>query len=346
MSKGNVTYKEVLSDLKKGKLSPVYLLFGDEDFLMDEAVEAIVGAALGDADKGFNLDVLRGTDADGRDIVARASAFPLNSDRRVVIVREPEKLSGREPEFLVQYLENPLASTVLLLVSGKPDFRTKLFSTAKSRGAAVEFRQFYDNQIPDWITERVQSLGRRLEPEGAKLLAACCGPSLRDVMNEIDKLFIYAGERTELAVADVSAVVGISREFTPFELQKAIGRRDTGRAITILERLMEAAVGIPVIVAVLTKYFLMLWKIHDMKRRGISSREMAAAVRIPPYFFHEIEEALEFQPPASCEEAFVLLASADEQTKSGSADPRLVMQDLVVLLCEEEARNSGTLQGV
>jgi DNA polymerase-3 subunit delta len=340
VAKGNVTYKEVLSDLRKRKLSPVYLLFGEEDFLMDEAVEEIVAAALGDADKGFNLDVVRGSDADGRDIVARASAFPLNSDHRVVIVREPEKLSGRDPEFLVQYVENPLLSTVLLLVSGKPDFRTKLFSTAKSRGAAVEFRQLYENQIPDWITERVLTLGRRLEPEGAKLLAACCGSSLREIKNEIDKLIIYAGERTELAEADVSAVVGISREFTPFELQKAIGRRDTGRAITILERLMQADVGIPVIVAVLTKYFLMLWKVHDLKRQGISFREIAAAVRIPPYFFNEIEEALEFHPPASCEEAFPLLAAADEQTKSGSADPRLVMQDLVVLLCKEDDRNT------
>jgi DNA polymerase-3 subunit delta len=346
VARSNAEYKDVLSAVKIGSFSPVYLLFGEEDYLVEEAAETIIAAALKNADKAFNLDVLRATDADAREIVACASAFPVVSERRVVVVREPEKLTGRDPELLITYIENPLASTVLLLVSVKPDFRTKLFATAKSRGVALEFRPLYENRIPGWITEQVQFLGKRIDLQGAKLLAACSAPSLREVRNEIDKLCMYAGERTELTVADVSAVVGMSREFTPFELQKAVGVRDAGRAIAILERLLETGVAIPLIIATLTRFFMTLSKVHDLKRRGSSFGEMAAAVHIPPFFFREIEEAINHQPPESCEQAFLLLAEADERTKSGVADPRLAMQDLVVLLCGENGRNSGMPQGV
>jgi DNA polymerase-3 subunit delta len=346
VAKDGLTLPDLLASLARGEVAPVYLLYGEEDFLAGEALDAILPAALAGGERTFNLDILNGGETDGRDIVARASSFPMVGGRRVVVVREADKLSPHDYELLAAYAGEPSPSSCLILIAAKPDMRKKPFTTIKRSGWALECRRLYENQIPAWITGTVAKGGRSIEPEAAKLLAAYIGTSLRELSSELDKLYVYAGTRKEITAGDVSALVGMSKEYTPFELQRVVGRRDTARAMTILEEILDAGGGVPLIIATMTNYFLTLWKLHDLQRRGVMQKEQAAAARINPYFLQEYHEALAFQPPASCERALLLLAEADEQSKSGAYDVRGVMEALIVRLCGAEERNIGPSSGV
>ena len=188
--------------------------------------------------------------------------------------------------------------------------------------------------------------GRRIEPEAAKLLPAYVGTSLREIRNELDKLYIYIGARKEITAADVSALVGMSREFTPFELQKAVGRRETARAMTILQEFLDSGGGIPLVIATMTNYFLTLWKLHDLRRHGAGKAEQAAQLHVNPYFLDEYNEALTAQGPGGCERALLLLAEADERSKSGQYDVRQVMDALIVQLCGADGGNIARPSGV
>ena len=103
-----------MSAIAKKEFSPVYLLHGGEDLLIEEATNAILDAALTRDERGFNLDVLYGGEADARDVVSHASSFPMMAERRVVVVREVDKLA--QAEILANYIERPLPSTCLVLV--------------------------------------------------------------------------------------------------------------------------------------------------------------------------------------------------------------------------------------
>jgi DNA polymerase-3 subunit delta len=339
MAKEGQTYRELHEALARGDIAPVYLLYGEEDFLLEEALDAIIATALAGVDRTLNLDVLHGGDADGHHIVARASSFPMTGERRVVVVRDVEKLSGRDAELLASYIEHASPSTCLVLLSVKPDFRKKPFVTARKLGVVAEFKRLYENKVPAWVSEYVRKGGRRIDAEGAKLLAAYVGSSLREIKNELDKLYIYCGERKEITENDVSALVGMSKEFSPFELQKAIGRREIARATTILSKLLDGGEGMPLIIATLTNYYLVLWKMHDMRRRGVPLKEQAAVARVNPYFLEEYQEALQLQGPADCQQAFLLLSEADEQSKSGQYDVRQVLHTMIVRLCGADVRN-------
>ena len=139
----------------------------------------------------------------------------------------------------------------------------------------------------------------------------------------------------------MSALVGMSKEYSPFELQKVVGRRETARAMRILEEILGAGGGAPLVIATMTNYFLTLWKLHDLQSRGVAQKDQAAQARVHPFFIQEYHEALGFQPPAACERALLLLADADEQSKSGTYDARQVMESLIVRLCGAEERNIG-----
>lgn len=341
MASRGPTYEALRAELAHGTVRTAYVLYGEEDLLLDEALDAIVTAALAGADQGFNLDVMRGSEADGRDIVARASSFPMMAERRVVVVREADKLTGRDPDLLASYCERPSETTCLILAGTKPDFRRKPFVTVRKEGGAFEFRPLQQDALVSWIAGRVAARGRRIGPPAASLLAASVGGSLRELTNEIDKLFIFAGDRKEITQDDVSAVAGVSREFSIFELQKAIGTHSTPRAVAIMERMLDAGEKVPVIIASLATYFTTLWKIADLRRRGVPGGEHAAIAHVSPYFVREYYEALEHTTALDCERAIFSLADADETSKTTGQDVRHVMVALVLGLCGETGSGGG-----
>lgn len=334
MAKDGLSPAELLTQLRSGTLLPVYLLFGEEDFLLEQGVDAVLNAAFGKEDRSFNLDIVYGGEIDGRDLMGRLASLPMMGEKRVVMVRDAERLLKETLELLAAYLDHPSPTTCLVLTGTKPDFRKKPFSAMKKGGMGFQFSHLYEDKIPAWIDGYVKKSGRRIDAAGAKLLAAQAGNSLREVQNEIEKLYIYVNDKKAITEDDVAAVVGMSKEFTVFELQKALGWKETARAVTITDRMIEMGEKLPGVIASLTGYFTLLWKCHDLLRDGISTGEWPSRLRIRPYFLRDYTGAVEITSAGAVEQAFLHLARADERSKSTGADDLDVMHALVLNICE------------
>jgi DNA polymerase III subunit delta len=327
-----MTYAELLQSIKSNRFAPIYLFHGEEDFQIDEGVQAIIAKALDEGTKGFNLDIVYGSRVDVKDVVAHASSFPMNSAKRVVVVKEFEKLVSAESarEIMSAYINKPLDSTILVLVSLDPDFRRKPFTDLKKRAELVECKPLYDNQVPSWIADRIRQQGREASAEACRLIQAYVGNSLRSLQNEIDKLFVFIGERKKIAVEDVSAVVGATKGYTIFELQNAVGRKDAKEAVKILERMLEAGQSPQMIIVMLTRFFTQLWKLTDLKSRRMPDQEISREIGVPPYYVKQYVEFRSNFDVDQLEQGFKSLLEADTVLKSTSRDSRLVM-DLLVL---------------
>lgn len=329
-----MTYTEFQPILRSGKFPPIILLHGDEDFLIEECVDAIIDQVVDPAARGFNLDVIYGSKADPKDVVAHASSFPMMGEKRVVLVKEFEKLVTSESsrEIVSAYIDKPLDSTILLLVSLDPDLRRKPFTDLKKKATVVECKPLYDNQVPAWIAQRIKGAGKEANAEACRLLQAYVGNSLRALQNEIDKLFVFIGEKKAVTHEDVAAVVGASKGFTVFELQNAIGRKDTREAVRIVERMVESGQAPQMIIVMLTRFFIQLWKLSDPKLRRKPEGEIASEIGIPPYF---LKQQLQFQANFTVEQvenALKALLEADRMLKSTSPDPHVLMDLLVIAL--------------
>ncbi|RPH36010.1 DNA polymerase III subunit delta, partial [bacterium] len=268
MARDQVTYEDLLESLASGKLAPVYLLYGEEDFLVEEAARAVIAAAVPKDVQEFNLDILRGEESDARDVVSRASTFPMMAERRAVVVHNVDKLGPKDLEILGSYTEQPLKSTCLVLTGGKIDTRKRPYTIVKRTGTAVEFRPLYDDRVPAWIAARVKKQKHEITQDACRLLAAFVGTSLRELQNELDKMYIYLGSRMSISADDIMAVVGMSKELSIFELQKAVGARDLRRSTEIMERMLDAGASVPFIIIMLTGYFSSLYRLFDLRRRN------------------------------------------------------------------------------
>ena len=322
-------------DATKGKnYAPVYLFIGEEDYLSEKCVDRVICDLLTTDTKAFNLDIVYGSKADASQVMAHAASFPMMSDRRVVVIKEFDKLLSDESvkELVSAYIARPLDSTCLVLVAEKADFRTKPFTDLKKNSAVYSFNPLYDNQIPAWIAARCKTMGKEVDIEACRLMQAYIGNSLRSIQNELDKLFTYLGERTLVTLEDVADVVGVSRGFTVFDLQNAIGRKNIAEAMRIVKRMTETGEAPQLSIIMLTRYFSLVWKVQDMLKHGESETEIIAATRISPYYFKNYAEAARRFSSSQIENSFGVLLDADIQLKSTSPDPNHLMEMLVYSL--------------
>ncbi|TAK50833.1 MAG: DNA polymerase III subunit delta, partial [Bacteroidetes bacterium] len=106
-----ISFAELERKHKQRQFASVYLFFGEEEFLFAEGLDSLIEHAVDPSTSSFNLDVFYGSEIDARKIIEAASSYPMMAERRVVIVKEFDKVSNKE--LLVSYLEKPFSSTSL-----------------------------------------------------------------------------------------------------------------------------------------------------------------------------------------------------------------------------------------
>ena len=329
MAARGLTYEKLVASVQGGNLAPLYFLYGEENFLVDEVQRLIVEHALEPHERDFNLDIVYGRDSDARKVLAICTGYPVMAQRRVVVVREFERLE--ENRLFTSYVESPNPTAVVVLAcNGKPNLATHPYRALKQHAAAVEFKALRDREMPAWIQSRVKMMGRHIEPEALHVLVQFLGTDLRTAVTELEKLTTFVGDRNTITVDDVVRAGGQTREFSVFELQKAIGSGRHNDAVRIGERLLQHASNqygeALMIVSILASFYSKLWRLIPLQAQRMPDASVAGIIGVPPYFVGEYQSALRRMGPAGVRQAFETLLAADFELKGGSTlDPRSIL---------------------
>jgi DNA polymerase-3 subunit delta len=91
-------YESVLNSLKRGVIAPVYLLYGEEDYLQEKIVAAFKETILTPGMAAFNLDEVDGEKCTPAMLADLANTLPVFAERRLVIVKDFPPLLSRKKE--------------------------------------------------------------------------------------------------------------------------------------------------------------------------------------------------------------------------------------------------------
>lgn len=228
--KSAVTHESIVRDVRAGNIKPVYFLMGEESYYIDRLSDFIVSSLLKPEERDFNLMTFFGADTSVETVINTAKGFPMGARRLVVVVREAQNMPGLE--HLEFYLRQPQPSTVLVVCykNGTIDRRKKMAVLIEKTGVLYESKKLYDSQLPAFINDYLKRKKRRIEPEAAALMAEHVGADLNRMAGELDKLCLAcAGEEKAIDMALVEQNIGISKEFSIFELQDALAQKDVFR---------------------------------------------------------------------------------------------------------------------
>lgn len=342
---GLISPESFRNGLKKGKVAPLYIFFGEEELLIDEALDLLLDQIVDESVRSFNFEQYNAPDTDLREIVERAMAYPMMAERRVIVLRNVDKkLTGRgKADFFANYLAEPAESTVLVMTAASSRFAgkggakpKKPYDAIYENGIAVQFKKLYDRDLPGWISKRLRERGKKIEPDAVALFITYVGGTLRTLSNEIEKLITFVAEERTITVDDVRRVVGASKAWNVFELQKAIGSKKIDQAMEIGERMIAAGEPIQVILTMLTRYFTMLWRLLEIRGRTTDRNEMARKLGVPSFFLDEYLAATTRYGLPGIRTAFESILTVDIELKTGRTDPALVMQLMIASIIRNE----------
>jgi DNA polymerase-3 subunit delta len=330
-----VLYQEI----KHGRLWPVYLFHGDEEFLISKALEAVQRSVLKGIPVDFNFDQYYGRESETQRIVESANTLPMMAPRRLVILKDAHEIKEAGLERLVKYCEKPSPTTVFVMVGNAMGQKKKLIAAVKKNGLVLELRQLYEKQLRPWIKGEVAELGKSIGEDGVDFLIDMVGDSLRELHSEILKVSLYAGKRERITMEDLHAVVSDVSLDTIFEFTHAVGARDAGKALMQLTKMLENDPDAsPIqIVAMLHRHFQQLYRTRMLLNEGLPNQEIArqAGVRENMVWKWEKEvlpQAKKRQRPELVK-ALKLLYQTNLSLRSSRVPPGFQLEALVMRLC-------------
>ncbi len=325
MAKGTVNIaqhcNDIISEVRAGRFAPVYLLMGDEPYYPELVCQAIIDNCLQDYEKDFNETICYGSDVSASQIVTTARRFPMMAERQLVVVKEAQQMKGLED--LAVYCSEPLDSTVLVLLMHKAsaDKRRSLYKAVQKNGVIVDSPAIRDYEIASWISSYYRSKGLDIEPQAAALLGESAGTDLSVIAAETEKLLRNLPEGTkDVRVEDIEKNVGISRQFSIFELTRELSLKNSAKALKIATHIGTAAkFAMPMAVSALYTHFYRILKYEAalMRNPHMGPQDRAAVLGVNPFFVREYDTAIRNYPVPSAMKVISMLCEFDYLGKGG-----------------------------
>jgi DNA polymerase-3 subunit delta len=219
-----------------------YLVFGDDEYLVDEALRRIVA----------HLRTLHGPDlavervdykeqgiAGFAEEISSPSLFSRN--KVTVLKRFALTSTGRAASEIEKYMTGGLPEgQYLVMLPDKVDKRLKLYKAVARKGEVIECNHLSSEGLVEWILERFDEEGKSAASAVAETLIDLKGEDLRAIDSEIEKAVTYAGENKRVTRKDIENLVGRSRTERIFELVTQVITRKPAEALETLGDLLDA----------------------------------------------------------------------------------------------------------
>lgn len=237
MASGSSTqsFREIMQSVKTRSLAPIYILYGEEAYFIDELVKAFEGL-VPEAERDFNLYALYAQEISPEVVISTCMRFPMMSDRQVVILKEAQAAKADAINKLHVYAANPNPATVLVICFRADKAKGKdLLAKAKASGAVFfESKRLSERDIDPLISSIVREKGLSIEPKGISMLRDFIGTDVAKLYNEIDKMAFILGPGAMITPESIERNVGVSKDFNNFELVDAIAAKDTAKIFRII----------------------------------------------------------------------------------------------------------------
>jgi len=317
----------------KDALPPVIAFGGAERVFVDDAVATLRGRVLSGGLADFNHDRTSARDKRAPDILSMCLTLPVMAPRRLVEVRDGDSFNEADVDALATYLERPATETVLMLVCGEIDFRSKFVKLLeKSKGCLVcRFDHPKDREMPGLVTRRAKKARLQLGPGAAEALAVTVGADLTLLERALEKLAI-ATEGT-VSARDVSDHVADTHLEDAFAFVAAVAGGNRQAAVDAAAQ-MQAAREEPI-----RLIGLLAWQLRQVAQaRSLldEGKDPARELRLFGERAAPVLRAARALPPERHARRLAQLAEADVALKSSRQPPWLLMMRLVLDLTVPE----------
>ena len=324
--------------LNTKKFAPIYLFYGDEALLIDEAMAALRQAVLPE-ENDWNREVFDGAQVAPDELVTSAQAINFLGGNRLVIAKGIEWLGataakGGEVDFsgLIAYLADPNPDSVIALTAANIDKRRAIVKAIQKKGQLVECTTPKGGAKDIWLAQRFKSRGKQADKKALELISLSAA-NLSQMALEVEKLCLYVGDSNQITLADAEAVVSKSSIFSIFELTDAAAAKNATQAVAAYRNLVTQGEEEQKILVMLANQFRNMLLVQDMQRQGYPVSELPGILQLHPYVVEKCSRQVRGFSQAQLIKALEILLAADIANKSGDAALEPLLETAILRIC-------------
>jgi len=286
-----IVFLKIWKDIKKGKLSSLYLLYGNEDFLINETKKNIIEEALTEEEREFNLSNYDLEETAVEAAVEDCQTIPFFGERKVVILYNPYFLTAEKTKDKVnhnvnmfeEYIRDPVPSTILIIIAPykKLDERKKITKYLLKNAVVLEAK-FSEKDTKDWIQQRIVDNGFDITPNAVELLYQFTGQNLMILNHELEKIFLYS-DGNVIDEEMIHLLVPKSLENNIFVLVDKFIHQQLEQTLEIYHDLLKQNEEPIKILAVIASQIRFIAQVKSLIKQGYGEQKIARILKSHPY---------------------------------------------------------------
>ena len=306
-----LTPSALRTQIAAGETGPLYLLLGSDD-VETSAVADEFAETVDEGLRAFNVDRLYGGESKVDDLIQAAATLPMMVSRRVVVIIEAEKLlipkreskaAEEELERLEAFIKDPPPHATTVFVCSDLDQRRRVVKLLVKEAQVVNCGTIVDAADAErWVKARAAADGINLDPAAARALVERAGIDVVRLRKGLERLALYALGQPKITAEDVRQAVSAGPEAQEnFGIANAIQRNDAAEALHQLGLVLDG---------------------------GAMSFFVLGQLRF----------AAEKLPAPRIRTGIEAVFRTDLALKTSAGEPRVLLERLVVELCESRRR--------
>lgn len=285
-------------------LANFYLLQGEDYYLYDRAFIMIKNKSQIELED-FNLAYFDDDNFSMNLILECAEGIPMGSDKKIIVIKNVTKISEKDKNLLLDYLNNPSPSCIFVVF----DFYNK-FDFLKNKVEFVDCHRFDRKMASVFLVNEFSKRGKQISGEALDALLDYCNGYLTRAVNEIDKLSYYDLTNSLITKKQVDELVTKDSEYAVFELTEALGQKKGDKVMKLLSQ-MSKEQGI---LGLITNHFRRLFFIPIS---GLDDKALASLLSVKEYAISKQRVQIKNFSKLQLKKIYSLLEEIDFSIKSG-----------------------------
>ena len=339
-----ITIENLEKELKSGVLHSLYLLCGEELFLLETSLKK-VKTLFGECIKGINYITI--DDNNYNQIISDIETPAFGYEKKLIIARntgilkkdgkrknvEMQKLRENIAKYIEENIKEINKSVVLVFIEDDVDVKLDLYKTIDKLGITCKF----DYQKPLQIEKRLKGIcqGYKVQIDDATLryFIECCGTNMQDLINEIRKLIEYAGEGGKIEKQDIDKLSIKKIESVIFDLTDNLGKKQVGKALQVLQNLIYAKEPLQKILITLYNHFK---KLYLTKLAIDYKKDIAQSLNLKPnqiFLVNKYKTQASYFQEKELQLILQRLRDLDYNYKIGNIDLQIGLESILCRYC-------------
>ena len=338
----SLTENELKSQIKSCKLNNLYLLYGEEKYLISYYTNKLIDVALDGTINDFNFKKFKASDMSVDSLEESIEVLPFLSSKKCVVVSdlEIEKFNVTEIKKLKEIVSKIPETTVLIISQSNID--ASIYKSSKwnsfiklfeKHGNAVNLKKLSRLSLEKQIINWAKKLTLNISQNSVEKLIEYCGDDLLNLRSELEKLSAFA-DNGEITEDDIELLVSKKAEANVFDLTKAVSQNNYDRALKILHVLLEKKEEPVAILSLLASNYIDMYRVKVAKNSGVPTNQIAELFdyKRKEFRLNLASKACDNYSLKDLRKYISFLKEIDLKLKSSKDDNKILLEELLVKL--------------